>query len=131
MDDMGVPSFTVDEDDIKKDKDKMMQKGFKYFVHETLKGGRCIANAKGHHQELVMASMSEKNIVRNICLLHANLVIAREEIDFGEDLSTLELIQKVINDKNGKCILDCQFVQNSDVGTHEPSSFFLKDHDNR
>jgi hypothetical protein len=76
MGDMGMPSFTIDQDVIKKDKDKMMEKGLKYVVHETLEGGRCIAKAKGHHQELIMAFMSEKSSFGNIYLLHVNLVIA-------------------------------------------------------
>jgi hypothetical protein len=36
MGNMGLPSFIVDYDVIKKDKDKMMYKGFKDVVHETL-----------------------------------------------------------------------------------------------
>jgi hypothetical protein len=45
-----------------------------------------------------MAFMSVKSIFMNMCLLHANLVIAQADIEFGEALSTLEFIQKVIND---------------------------------
>lgn len=41
-----MPSFTVDQDVNKKDKDKMMEEGLKDVVHETLEGGRCIAKAK-------------------------------------------------------------------------------------
>jgi hypothetical protein len=51
------------------------------------------------------------------------------EIKFGEELSTLELIQKVINDWNGELILDYYFVERSKVRTHAPSAFFLEDHD--
>jgi hypothetical protein len=58
MGDMGFPSFTVDQYVIQKDKEKMTQKGLKYFVHETLDGGRCIVNPKGHYKELMMAFMS-------------------------------------------------------------------------
>jgi len=60
MGDMGLTICNVDQDVIKKDKDKMMQKGFKYFVHETLDGGMCIAKDKWNHQELVMSFMSMK-----------------------------------------------------------------------
>jgi molybdenum cofactor biosynthesis enzyme len=70
-----------------------------------LESGRCIAKAKGHHQELIMAFMSAKNNVRNIPMLCVNLVITQVEIEFGEYLSTLGLTQKVINDWNGKIIL--------------------------
>lgn len=75
----------------------MTHEGFKYFVHETLEGGRFIAKANGHHQELAMAFMSVKRSFRNI-RLYPNLVLARAEIEFNEELSKLELIQKVIND---------------------------------
>jgi hypothetical protein len=36
MGNMGLPSFTVNEDVIKEDKDKMMEKGSKDVIHETL-----------------------------------------------------------------------------------------------
>jgi hypothetical protein len=49
MGDMGLPSFIVDQDVIKKD-DKMTYKRFKYFFHETLEGGKCIAKAKERNQ---------------------------------------------------------------------------------
>ena len=67
------------------------------FFRETLEGGRYIAKAKGNHQELLMAFVSVKNSFRNIHLLHANLVIIQVKIESGESLSTLELIQIVIN----------------------------------
>jgi hypothetical protein len=76
----------------------MMKKGLKYFVQDTREGGRCIAKAKGHHQELILAFVSDKINFRNFHLLHVNLVIARAEIKFGEELSTLKIIQKVSND---------------------------------
>jgi hypothetical protein len=46
MGDMGMSSFTIDQDYIKKDEDKMINKGLKDFVHETLEGGRGIAKTK-------------------------------------------------------------------------------------
>jgi len=89
---MGWLSCTIDQDVINKDKEKMMYKGFKYFFHETLEGGRCIAKSKGNHQEIIMALMSVKISFRNIHFFHANLVLARVEIKFGEVLSILEFI---------------------------------------
>jgi hypothetical protein len=54
---MGMPSFTIDQYVIKKDEDKMTEKGLKDVVNETLKGGRCISKAKGPHQELTKVVM--------------------------------------------------------------------------
>ena len=130
MSDMGVPSFIVDQDVIKKNEDKMTYKGLKDVVHETLEIGRCIAKAKGHHQEIVVVFMSEKRNFGNVCCLHANLVVVRMDIKFGEELRTFELIQEVINDGKEKIIIDCDFFESSKVRTHVPSALFLEDHEN-
>jgi hypothetical protein len=45
-----------------------------------------------------MAFMSVKINFKNTYLLHAKLVIIQAEIEFGQELSILMLIQKVIND---------------------------------
>ena len=73
---MAWPSFNANQDVIKKGEDKFMYKGFKYCIHETLKGGGCIEKAKGNHQELILAFMSAKISFVNIYLLLANLTIA-------------------------------------------------------
>jgi hypothetical protein len=77
----------------------------KDVVYETLEGGRHIAKAKGHHQELIMAFMSAKSCIGNISLLHANLVIVGTKIKFGEALSTFELIQKIVNDSRNLSLI--------------------------
>ena len=58
MGNMGLPRFTIDQDVVKKDKDKMMQKGLKDVFHENIEGARFIAKAKENHQELVMSFMN-------------------------------------------------------------------------
>jgi hypothetical protein len=42
-----------------------------------------------------------------------------------------EFIQKVIDDRNGKCVLDGKFVEGTKIRIHMPISFLLEDHDNR
>jgi hypothetical protein len=54
MGDMGFPSFTIDQYVIKQYKDKIMNNGIKYFFHETLEGGRCIAKARGGRYSLAL-----------------------------------------------------------------------------
>jgi hypothetical protein len=46
---MGVPHFSIDQDIIKEDRNKISLQGLKNLVHEALKGGWSIANSKGHH----------------------------------------------------------------------------------
>jgi len=125
MGDMAMPSFVVDKNVIKKDEEKMMKKWFKYVVHETLECGMWIAKANGHHQELVMAFMNEKIKFGNTLFFHVNLLISRIEIKFGEELSTFELIEEVVNGGNGEIILKCYFVESLKVKTCIPSPLFF------
>jgi hypothetical protein len=76
MGNMGLPSFVIDEDVIKKYREKMTFKGFKYMIHETLEGGGCTTKAKRNNQELIMAFISEKEKFGNSNLFHMDLVIA-------------------------------------------------------
>jgi len=66
MDDMDMPSLTINQDVIKKGRDKMMEKGLKYVFHETLEGGRCISKAIQNHEEIIMAFMTAKSSFGNI-----------------------------------------------------------------
>jgi hypothetical protein len=72
-----------------------------------------------------MAFMSEKINFRNIKFLHTNLVKARMEINFGKKLGTFKFIQKIMNDWNGKFILDNYLVERVKVKTHIPSALFF------
>jgi hypothetical protein len=53
-----------------------------------------------------------------------NLVITRMEIKFGEELSSFELMQDIVNDRNGELILNCDFFERSKVEKHVKSDFF-------
>ena len=54
----------------------------------------------------------------DIILMNPNLVIPRTKIQLGEKMSTMELIQKLINNKNWKLVLDYDVIKCSkfDVG---------------
>jgi hypothetical protein len=57
-----LPIITIDQDVIKKDEEKMMEKGLKDVFHENLEGVRCISKAKGNYQEIIMEFMCVKTI---------------------------------------------------------------------
>jgi hypothetical protein len=59
------------------------------------------------------------------------LVVVRTQIKFSEVLSTTQLIQEIMNDRNGELILDSELIESMKVRTHVPSTFFLKYHDHR
>jgi hypothetical protein len=52
MEEMGCPSFTIDENIIKENEDKMMEKRTKDTIHKTLESGWSITQDKGNYQEL-------------------------------------------------------------------------------
>jgi hypothetical protein len=46
------------------------------MIHEALEGGGGITQAKGHDQKLIVALMSSKGHLGNVCIFHTYLVIA-------------------------------------------------------
>jgi hypothetical protein len=103
----------------------MMEKGTKDMIHEALEGGGSITQAKRHDQELIVALMSVKGHLWNVCLFHTYLVIARAKIKFSKELGATQFIQEVINDRNGKFVFNGQFVEGTEVRTHSPRTLFL------
>jgi hypothetical protein len=80
MSQMVYPGSSIDEDIIKKTKTKMMEKMMKEMIHEALEGGGLITKDKGHDQKLIVALMISKGSLRNVCLFHMYLVVARVKI---------------------------------------------------
>jgi hypothetical protein len=101
------------------------------MIHETLKSGGSVTQAKRNYQELIVTLMTYKCSLGNVFLFHMDLLVVKTEIKFGEVLSTTQFIQEVINDMNGKFVFDGEFVEGMKIRTHAPSSFFIEYHDHR
>jgi hypothetical protein len=84
----------------------MMEKRAEDMVHEALEGGGGVTQTKGHDQKLIVDLMSVKGGLGNVGHFHTYLVIARAKIKFGKELGTIQCIQEVINDRNGKFAFD-------------------------
>ena len=91
------PCFTIDEDIIKEGQNEFPNVGLEYFIHQCLECRRSIREAKGHDQKLIVAIMCVEIHFRDTILMNPNLVIPRMKIQLGEKMSTMELIQKLIN----------------------------------
>jgi hypothetical protein len=85
---MGLPSFTIDKNIIKENQYKMMEERMKDMIHETLKSGGRIIEAKWNNQELIVTLMSFECILENVFFFHTNLVVDRAKIKFGKIIST-------------------------------------------
>jgi hypothetical protein len=53
------------------------------------------------------------------------------QIKFSEVLSTTQLVQEIINDRNGELVLDGEIIEGMKVKTQVENTFFLKYHDHR
>jgi hypothetical protein len=109
----------------------MTEKMMEDMIHEDLESGGSITQTKGHDQKLIVALMISKGSLRNVCLFHTDLVVARMKIKFSKELDATQFIQEVINDKNGKFFFNGEFVEGTEIKTHAPRGFFLHDHDHR
>jgi hypothetical protein len=71
----------------------MTEKRAKDMIHEALEGGGGITQAKGHDQKLIVALMSSKGSLRNVCLFHTDLVVATMKTKFSKELGATQFIQ--------------------------------------
>ena len=55
----------------------MMEKRMEDMIHEALESGGRITQVEGHDEKLIVALMSYKGSLRNVCLFHMDLVVAR------------------------------------------------------
>jgi hypothetical protein len=107
----------------------MVEKRMKDMIHEALEGGGGITQDKGHDQKLIVALMSSKGSLGNICLFHTYLVVAWTKIQFSEELGATQFIKEVINDRNGEFLFDGKFVEGTKVKKHSQRTLFLQEHD--
>jgi hypothetical protein len=93
----------------------MTEKRTEDMIHETLEGGGRITQAKGHDQELIVTLMISKGSLWNACFFHTYLAVARTKIKFSKVLSTIQFIQEMINDRNGKLFFDGEFIEGTKI----------------
>jgi hypothetical protein len=75
MTDVFFPGFAINQDIVEKDYDKLTEVLLKQSVHSVLKGGWGVAEAKGHHQKLIVAEVGAERRFVNIIRGHADLMI--------------------------------------------------------
>ena len=69
----------------------------KEVIHEAFKRRRSINQTKQHNHELIVTIMSSECRFRNDELMNSDLMIARAAIQLQVILSSVEFIQKLIN----------------------------------
>ena len=89
-------------------------------MHECLEHRWGICQTKGHHYKLKEALMCAEGRLVDILRGHP-------KIQFGEKAGALEFIQKFIDNRNWKLVLDGDKVETTVVDTETPSPVGLSD----
>ena len=69
----------------------------KNVVHRSLEGGRCIGQSKRHDEKFVVPFMCSKCSLLHINRFDAQLMVSRTQVQFREDLSTVKLVQQLVD----------------------------------
>ena len=94
------PGGAIYESVVKEHKHEPTQKGAEHIVHQSLKSHRCVGKAERHDQELKMAMVSAERRLGDVIGVHPHLVVARAQIELGEEASPVKLVEKLIDDRN-------------------------------
>lgn len=96
-------------------------------VREALERRRRVRLAEWHHTKLKVAVMHLKSRLLLINLPHTNLVIARAQVQLREVGNTCQLIQQLVDDRQGELVLDRHQIQSPVVNAETPATILLFD----
>ena len=99
------PRGAIYEYVVEKHKHEPMQKWAEHVVHQSMKSRRCVGKAERHDQELKMAMVSAERRLGDVIRVHPHLVVARAQIELGEEASPVKLVKKLIDDRNREFVL--------------------------
>ena len=99
------PGGAIYEYVVKKHKHEPAQKGAEHVVHQSLESHRCIGKTERHDQELKMAMVSAEHRLDDVIGVHPHLVVARAQIELGEEASPMKLVEKLIDDRNREFVI--------------------------
>jgi hypothetical protein len=96
-----------------------------------LEGGWPVAESERHDQKF------EEGVMRPECCLvdvgrpHADLVVSGSEVELGEEAGAMELVQQLVDDRDGEHILDGYGVQRAVVDAEPPRAVRFLDQEHR
>ena len=123
--------LTIDQDVIDVDNDTDVEERLEDVLNQGLEGGWGVGKSKGHDLVLVVAISSTECSLLYIILVNLDLIITPAKVDFGEDGSSLESINEIINERNRESVLLGDLVECSVVNAHSKFSVFLLDKNDR
>ena len=125
------PCVTVNQNIIKEHQHKTTEERAKNIIHQCLERGWGIAQPKGHDQELVEAVVCAERRLVDVPQPHADLMIARAEVELGEVAGPVELIQQLVDHGDGERVFDSERVERPVVNAEAPRPVRLLDEEDR
>ena len=80
MNQVTVPILRIHKDVVEEDQHKMPLVWLEDSVHQALKCGRDIGQAKGHDQEFIIPLVSAKGGLMDVRFMHPDLVVTRSQV---------------------------------------------------
>ena len=97
----------------------------KGVVHELLKGGREIAKTKEHYSQFKESFMGDESSLPLMSVFDMDIVIPPSDVKFGENLCSLEFINKIRDEWEGVCIVNHVFIDITIVLTRADTTILL------
>ena len=95
-----------------------------YIVHHSLEGGWALCETKEHYQGFEQPSVGLKGGFPLVTLANANIVVPPANIQLGEILGPIKLIDEFRDEGYGVVIFDRHCIQRS-VVLHQPKGAIL------
>jgi hypothetical protein len=99
------PCLAVNQNIVKKYQDEAAQERAEDVVHQCLECRRVSAQPERHHQELVQVVVGAERRLVDVLRPHAHLVIPGPEVQLGEELGAVELVEELSTTGIGKASL--------------------------
>ena len=97
----------------------------KGVIHELLKDGKGIGKAKEHYGWFEESFMGNESSLPLVPIFDMDIVISPMNVELGENLCPLEFINKVGDEWEGVCIMDCVFINIAIVLTGAETTVLL------
>jgi hypothetical protein len=66
----------------------------------------------------------------NVVHMHADLVVARAEVQLGEEACAVEFVEQLIDDRDRELVLYCAAIESSVVDAEAPGAVVFLDEEN-
>ena len=108
----------VDQNIVEVHDDKLVEEGLEDALHEAHEGGGGIGEAEGHDGEFIAAVAGLEGGLVYVIGVDAALMVAGPEVKGGEELSAMQVVEKLIHAGKGVTVLDSLGIEGAVVDAH-------------